>query len=204
MKIASSLILTLLIVVSCSSSKTTPSQWISDDFKVENIERLLIYANTDDISLQAEFEETLAQALEKEGIATLKMNTAFPHIKYDENHTNEEINQFVLECKAKNIDKVLLASRTSLVIDTIRTKSLQNYMNSLQPISFRKSDGETLVYDTKEVTTHMLEAAVYDIERTNSKDEPVATVALKVINPKSIETLKSDFLKTIMNLFVIK
>lgn len=200
MKISTLLFLISFICIGCSASKTIPTQWISDGFASQKIDRLLVFANTEDTDLQVEFENRMALALEKEGIITYKMHSIFPDIAYKEDRSQEEINQFVLECKNKNIDKVLLASRKSLIIDTIRANSLHNYFNTLEPLKLGKADTDNLVYDKKEVTTYTLEAALYDLSVT-SEDKPIAVTTLKATDPKSLERLKGDFLTAIMTLF---
>ncbi|GEQ87007.1 hypothetical protein ULMS_25150 [Patiriisocius marinistellae] len=184
----------------CSTSKTIPSQWVSADFKNQKIDRLLVYANTEDTNLQVEFENKVALSLTKQGLSPLKMHVIFPEISYKENRTQEEINQFALECKNKNINKVLLASRKSMIVDTVNTKSLHNYFNTLEPLKLGKTDVNSLVYDKKEIITYTLEAAVYDIG-TTSEDKPIATSTLKAINPKSLDKLKEEFLDAIVLLF---
>ena len=128
------------------------------------------------------------------------MHTIFPEIEYKENRSQEEINQFIVACKNKNIDKVLLASRKSKIVDTIRTNSLHNYFNTLEPLKLGKADLDNLVYDKEQRTTYTLEAAVYDIAAT-SEDKPIAITTLEATNPKSLEILKDDFLNTIVKLF---
>ena len=142
----------------------------------------------------------MAMVLVAEGIAPLKMHDLFPEIEYKENHTQEEIKQFVLECKKKGIDKVLLASQKSMTIDTVYAKSLHNYMNTLEPLKLNSRNKEALEYEKKEVTTYTLEAAVYDIA-TTSEDKPIAAATLKATNPKSLEKLEAIFLKSIEKLF---
>ena len=200
MRTSTPFFLALLICVSCSTSKTIPTQWMSDDFKTQEIERLLIFANTEDSALQVEFENKVAQELEKQGLSIFKMHTIFPEIEYKENRSQEEINEFIVACKNKNIDKVLLASRKSKIVDTIRTNSLHNYFNTLEPLKLGKADLDNLVYDKEQRTTYTLEAAVYDIAAT-TEDKPIAITTLEATNPKSLEILKDDFLNTIVKLF---
>ncbi|MFT7071235.1 hypothetical protein [Patiriisocius sp. Uisw_017] len=200
MKTSIGLLLTFLIFASCSTSKVIPSQWLSEDFKNQKFDRLLVYANTEDIDLQFEFEDNMAIVLSKKGLFPVKMHDIFPEIEYKEKHSQEKIDQFVLDCKEKNIDKVLIASQKSISVDTVVANSLHNYFNTLESLKLGSDKEENLVYNVKELTTYILEAAVYDIAIT-SEDKPIATTTLKAINPKSIEKLKKSFLNAISQLF---
>ncbi|WP_432411740.1 hypothetical protein [Rasiella sp. SM2506] len=194
------LLLVLFIFTSCSTSKVIPSQWVSENFQNQKFDSILVYASTEDRTLQKEFEDMMAIALVKEGITPLKMHEVFPEIAYKDNHSQEEINQFVLECKGKNINKVLLASQKSISVDTMVAKSLRNYMNSLEPLKLGSTSVDNLEYDKKELTTYTLEAVVYDIAVT-SEDKPIASTTLKATNPKSPKRLKKKFLNSIVSLF---
>jgi hypothetical protein len=194
------LLLVLLIGAGCSTSKEIPSQWVSEDFKNLKIERMLVYASTEDTNLQKEFEDKMVKALAKEGITLLKMHDLFPEIKYTANHSQEEINEFVLQCNENNIDKVLLASQKSITVDTVVAKSLHNYFNSLEPLKMGNSGEDALEYDKKELITYTLEAAIYDIA-TSAEDKPIATTTLKATDPRSPNTLKKRFLNAIVMLF---
>ncbi|MDN3493787.1 hypothetical protein [Winogradskyella bathintestinalis] len=202
MKITTLFFLILLICTSCASTKIEPSQWQSKAFKAHNFNRLLVYASTDDKALQVRFEEKLAKLFSEQGIVPLKMNELFPEIEYQENHSQEEINEFVIRCKEKNIDKVLLASQKSIEIDTVRAKTLHNYMNSLEPLKMTSGskNEEELQYDEKEIITYTIEAAVYDIAKS-SEDKPIASTTLKATNPKSYNVLENKLLKAIKKLF---
>ena len=192
--------LALLICTGCSTSKTIPSQWMSNEFKKQQFDRMLVFANTEDMELQNRFEDKMALLLAAEGIAPLKMHELFPEIEHKEDHTQEDINAFVLQCKNKGIDKVLLASQKEMIVDTVLAKSLHNYMNSLEPLKLNSRNEDDLVYEKKEITTYTLEAAVYDIAVT-SEDKPIAATILKAINPKSFEKLENTFLNAIKKLF---
>lgn len=192
--------LALLVFAGCSTSKAIPSQWASKEFKEQKLDRMLVFASTEDKSLQIDFENEVAMVLIAEGITPLKMHKIFPEVEYKENHSQEEIEQFVLRCKSKGIDKVLLASQKSMTVDTVLVKSLHNYMNSLEPLKLKSKNESDLEYDEKELTTYTLEAAVYDIAVT-AEDKPIATTTLKATNPKSLENIKGNFLNAIKKLF---
>ena len=190
----------IFIFMGCSTSKEINSQWQSEDFKSQKFDRLIVYANTEDTNLQKEIEDKIAIALSKESIRSLGMHVLFPEFKYEENHSQEEIDEFLLKLKKKNINKVLLVSRKSVSIDTVVAKSFRNYLNSLEPLSFRSNSKDELIYDEKELTIYTLEAVVYDFE-ASSERKPIATTTLKSTNPKSIELLKNSFIKAIVKLF---
>jgi hypothetical protein len=194
------LLITLLVFAGCSTSKTIPSQWVSKDFKEKEFNRMLVFASTEDKGLQIDFENEVAKVLVAYGINPLKMHEIFPKIEYKENHSQEEIKQFVLQCKNKGIDKVLFASQKSMTVDTILAKSLHNYMNSLEPLKLNSKSESDLEYEKEEIHTYILEAAVYDITVT-AEDKPIATTTLKATNPKSREKLKGQFLNSIEQLF---
>ncbi|GER59521.1 hypothetical protein ULMA_16290 [Patiriisocius marinus] len=194
------LLLIAIVTTSCSSSKMTSSQWLSDDFKNQKIDRILVFANTEDSKLQKDFENEASLVLMQRGISALKMHNLFPNLEYKKTHSQDEIKQFVLECKHRNIDKVLFASQKSVSVDTVLKKSLHNYMNSLEPLKLGPIDEENLTYDTKEVITYTIQAAVYDIAVT-TEDKPIATTTVKASNPKSKTELKARFLKAISKLF---
>lgn len=202
MKITTYILLLFLIFTGCSSSKIEKSNWQSEEFKTQKIDRILVYASTEDKALQIRFENKMANLFAEKGITPLKMNELFPEIEHKENHTQEEINQFVLECKEKNIEKVLLASRKSMEIDTILAKTLHNYMNTLEPLRMtsKSQNEEDLTFDKKEIITYTLEAAVYDIKKT-SEDKPIASTTLKATNPKSVDVLEGKLLNAIKKLF---
>lgn len=200
MKTPVSLLFVFLIFTGCSLSKMIPSQWVSEDFKNQKFDRMLVFANTQDTNLQIEFENKMAVALAKNGIVSLTMHSIFPEIEYKEDYSQEAIDQFILNCNKRNIDKVLVASQKSVSVDTLVARTLHNYFNSLESLKLGSTDGERLVYDKKEMTTCTLEATVYDIDMA-SKDTPIATTTLKVINPKSLEKLKEHFLIAITQLF---
>lgn len=200
MKKVTLLLLLAILIASCSSSKITSSQWMSDDFKNLNIDRILVFASTEDVELQREFEERTSAELRAKGMTPVKMHDEFPDIHYKEAHTQEEINEFIADCKVLNIDKILFASRKSMTVDTVRAKSIHNYMNTLEPLKLGDKDEENLAYDTKEITTYIVEAAVYDIA-VSKEDKPIATATVKATNPKSLDLLKERFLKAVVKLF---
>ena len=72
--------LALLICTGCSTSKTIPSQWMSNEFKKQQFDRMLVFANTEDRELQNRFEDKMALLLAAEGIAPLKMHELFPEV----------------------------------------------------------------------------------------------------------------------------
>lgn len=203
MKKITSFLLTTFLLLSCSTSQITSSQWLSESFKNETIDRLLIFVNSEDSALQSEIENRTAAMLLKNGIESLKMHELFPEIEYKETRSQEEINVFVEECKAKNIDKILFASQKSVRVDTLIAKSLHNYMNSLEPLKLNPVSEEDTQYDVKEITTYTIEAAVYDIGMT-TEDKPIATTTIKATDPKSIEILKDRFLTAVEKLFASK
>ncbi|RDK89020.1 hypothetical protein [Marinirhabdus gelatinilytica] len=194
------LLVLLLISTACSTSKTIPSQWMSNEFKETPFDRMLVFANTEDKVLQDRFEDKMATVLVSEGITPVKMHELFPEVEYKEDYSQEEIDNFVQRCTAKDIDKVLVASQKSMTVDTVLAKNLRNYFNSLEPLSLSHKKDEDLVYDKKELTTYTIEAAVYDIAVT-TEDKPIATTTLKVTDPKSNERIENRFLKEIEKLF---
>ncbi|WP_178988529.1 hypothetical protein [Winogradskyella schleiferi] len=202
MKIITRLLLLILICTGCSSSKIIPSLWQSQEFKTQTFDRILVYASTEDKELQRRFENKMAKLFAEKDITALKMNALFPEIEYKENHTQDEINEFVTRCKSKNIDKVLLASQKSKNIDTVNAKTLHNYMNSLEPLNLtsQRKDENDLTYDKKVIITYNIEAAVYDLS-ISSEDRPIASTALKATNPKSLNQLEDHFLNAIKKLF---
>ncbi|WOI23756.1 hypothetical protein [Nonlabens ulvanivorans] len=190
----------IILSISCSSSNITASQWMSDDFKNESIDIMLIYANTEDQDLQKDFENETADMLTQKGITSYKMHEVFPDVTYKEVRTQQEINTFIKDCQEKNISKILFASQKSVSIDTVATKSLHNYMNSLQPLNIDGPDQKNIEYDTEEVTTYIIEAAVYDIDKTK-EDKPIATTTVTASNVKSLDQIKERLLKEITILF---
>jgi len=200
MKIITWLSFVLLICVGCATSKTIPSQWKSEEFKEQQFNRMLVFANTPDRILQDEIEDKMAIILVSEGMTPVKMHDLFPDIEYKENRSQEEIAAFVLKCKKEGVDKVLLASQKEMIVDTVIAKSLHNYMNSLEPLGLNSKNKDELEYDEKEIITYIIEAAIYDIAVT-SEDKPIATTTLKATNPKSLEKIKTKFLKSIKKLF---
>ncbi|WP_298351073.1 hypothetical protein [uncultured Dokdonia sp.] len=200
MKIAIRYVLVLLFLSSCTSSKLIPSQYVSDAFKEASLDRILIFGNTEDKELQNRFENKMAVIMQAEGIVPYKMHEVFPDVVYKEERTQTEIEQFIVNCKSKNIDKILFASRKSITVDTVLSKSLHNYMNSLEPLRMGSSSSQDLSYDKKEVVTYIIEAAVYDIA-TTSEDKPIATTTLKAVAPKSLDDLENKFIKAIEKLF---
>ncbi|QIE59110.1 hypothetical protein G5B37_05920 [Rasiella rasia] len=200
MKIPSYLLLIFFVCISCSTTKTIPSQYISQEFRELQLDRMLVFANTEDTALQNRFEDKMAVVLRENGITPFKMHEVFPDIEYKESHSQEEIKDFILQCKKKDIDKVLFASQKSMTVDTVLTKSLHNYMNSLEPLRLHSDTEENLEYDKTQITTYTIEAAVYDIA-VSSEDKPIATATLKATNPKSFDKLENKFLNAIKKLF---
>ncbi|WP_405351836.1 hypothetical protein [Nonlabens sp. Asnod3-H03] len=189
----------IILCVACSSSKMTTSKWLADDFNNQPTDKVLIYASTPDIVLQKEFENETAQVLSDLDITTFKMHDTFPDVTYKEERTQEEIAAFLKHCKEKQINKILFASKKSQTVDTVMSKSLHNYMNDLHALSIEGYDDD-LEYETDQVTTYVIEAAVYDINKT-SKDAPVATTSITAMNPKSLDHIKTRLLKSIKQIF---
>ncbi len=200
MKTTTLLLLAFIICTSCSTSKTVPSQWQSEAFKTQKIDRILVFASTKDRALQEDFEDKVSMVLISEGISTLKMHELFPEIEHKESRSQEEIKQFILECKKQNIDKVLIASQKSLSIDTVYAKSLHNYFNTLEPLKLNGKSDDELEYKTEKLTTYTIEAAVYDIA-VSSEDKPIAATTLKATDPKSLNKLEAELLVAIKKLF---
>ncbi|GAL75700.1 hypothetical protein JCM19275_1583 [Nonlabens ulvanivorans] len=189
----------IILCVACSSSKMTTSKWLADDFNNQPTDKVLIYASTPDIILQKEFENETAQVLSDLDITIFKMHDTFPDVMYKEERTQEEIAVFLKDCKEKQINKILFASKKSQTVDTVMSKSLHNYMNDLHALSIEGYDDD-LEYETDQVTTYVIEAAVYDINKT-SKDAPVATTSITAMNPKSLDDIKTRLLKSIKQIF---
>ncbi|GAK77796.1 hypothetical protein JCM19296_3405 [Nonlabens ulvanivorans] len=189
----------IILCVACSSSKMTTSKWLADDFNNQPTDKVLIYASTPDIVLQKEFENETAQVLSDLDITIFKMHDTFPDVMYKEERTQEEIAVFLKDCKEKQINKILFASKKSQTVDTVMSKSLHNYMNDLHALSIEGYDDD-LEYETDQVTTYVIEAAVYDINKT-SKDAPVATTSITAMNPKSLDDIKTRLLKSIKQIF---
>ena len=190
----------MILCASCSSSKITTKQWKSDGFDNQTIDKILVFANTEDATLQQEFEDETAQILTQEGILTYKMHEIFPDVVYKEVRTQEEIAAFVEDCKEKQISKILFATKKSQTVDTVMSKSLHNYMNGLHTLSLERYNEEEPEYDTKQVTTYVIEAAIYDINEP-SQDAPIATTRVTATDPKSLDKIKDQLLKSIKQLF---
>lgn len=190
----------MILCASCSSSKITTKQWKSDGFNNQTIDKILVFANTEDATLQQEFEDETAQILTQEGILTYKMHEIFPDVVYKEVRTQEEIAAFVEDCKEKQISKILFATKKSQTVDTVMSKSLHNYMNGLHTLSLERYNEEEPEYDTKQVTTYVIEAAIYDINEP-SQDAPIATTSVTATDPKSLDKIKDQLLKSIKQLF---
>ena len=190
----------MILCASCSSSKITTKQWKSDGFNNQTIDKILVFANTEDATLQQEFEDETAQILTQEGILTYKMHEIFPDVVYKEVRTQEEIAAFVEDCKEKQISKILFATKKSQTVDTVMSKSLHNYMNGLHTLSLERYNDEEPEYDTKQVTTYVIEAAIYDINEP-SQDAPIATTSVTATDPKSLDKIKDQLLKSIKQLF---
>lgn len=204
MKKITLLIYIIVLVSSCSTSKIESNSWVSEDFKPKSVERMLIFANTEDTSLQSDFENKTSEVLSKKGITTVTMHELFPQVKYQEERSPEEINAFIVECKNKNIDKILFASQKSITVDTVLTKSLHNYMNSLKPLELGKTtSNEKVEYDTKKITTYTIEVAIYNIN-TTINHQPIAKTEVKATNPKSVKKLKEYIISDISKLFDFK
>ncbi|EDM42877.1 hypothetical protein SCB49_11292 [unidentified eubacterium SCB49] len=200
MKTGALLLLTFIICASCSTSKTTPTQWQSEAFKNQKIDRMLVYASTKDRVLQEDFEDRVSEVLISEEISPIKMHELFPDIEYKDKRSEEEIKKLILECRKQNIDKVLIASQKAMRIDTVYAKSLHNYFNTLEPLKLNGKSNDELEYKTKKLTTYTIEAAVYDIA-VSSEDKPIAATTLKVTDPKSLDKIEADFLIAIKKLF---
>ncbi|MBF4984142.1 hypothetical protein FNJ87_07320 [Nonlabens mediterrranea] len=190
----------IFIMVSCSSSKITATNWVSDDFKNEPIDKILIFANTEDRDLQMAFEKETAAYLTQQGITSLQTHVTFPDLTYKEVITQEEINSFINDCQEKNISKILFANKKSISVDTVAVKSLNNYMNSLQPLIIDGPDQSDVELETEEITTYIVEAAVYDINKT-TEDKPIATTTVTASNVESLDQIKDRLLKEIKKLF---
>ncbi|PQJ32871.1 hypothetical protein BST92_13495 [Nonlabens arenilitoris] len=189
----------IILCAACSSTKMTTSKWLSADFNNQSTDKVLIYASTPDIVLQKEFENETAQVLSDLDITTFKMHDTFPDVIYKEERTQEEITAFLKDCKEKQINKILFASKKSQTVDTVMSKSLHNYMNDLQALSIEGYQDD-LVYETDQVTTYVIEAAVYDINKLE-KDAPIATTSITAMNPKSLDDIKTRLLKSIKKIF---
>ncbi len=105
------------------------------------------------MNLRKSSKIVLLQCYQKKGISPIKIHEIFPLVKYKKELTNKEIDKFVLECKEKNIDRILFASQKFTSADTVRAKSLHNYMNSLESLKLDSNRDDNLEYDTKEIMT---------------------------------------------------
>ena len=128
--------LLLLIVVSgCSSSKIIPTQWASSDFNAEQINTLLVYANTEDKALQVDFENMVATALTNKGVTMFKMHDEFPDIEYKENPSQEEIKE-LKELKSNLKNNPLAIEGIDELSQLLEQASYGDFFNSLFDDSF--------------------------------------------------------------------
>ncbi|MBF4983474.1 hypothetical protein FNJ87_03700 [Nonlabens mediterrranea] len=73
-------------------------------------------------------------------------------------------------------------------------------MNSLQPLIIDGPDQSDVELETEEITTYIVEAAVYDINKT-TEDKPIATTTVTASNVESLDQIKDRLLKEIKKLF---
>ena len=198
------LLLVVVLVVGCSTTKMDSENWTADTYIPTAQTRILVIANTDAIDLQREFENKMARALAKKGFKSLKMNELLPQIPYKQERSDEEIEQIVQLFKGKGIRTVVLASQKSVETKTVASKSsFKNYLNSIQPLKMEGTRESNLEYDMEDLVTYTLEAVVYQLSLPQG-ERAVASTTITAVNPNSEEEVQKRFLKEIEILFTEK
>ena len=107
MKLAVSLFITALIVISCSGVKIVDS-WKGDEISDLADANILVVARVDDMTARQRFEQEIAERLRGAGINATESYKKFPAMKHNEKQTEETVAQKIQIIKNEGYRGVVL------------------------------------------------------------------------------------------------
>jgi hypothetical protein len=196
-----SLIIGLLLIASCSSTKFVDS-WRNEEIKTFTPKKLLVIGMTDNLTARKIFEEDLKKAFVLRNINAVESTTVL-----DENFTKtkkseEEINQMIQEITEEGFDAV--------IITAVKGVEKVNYLPRYYTVGYRWTRFGNYylnfqdVYYTPEYyesyKVYNIETSIYYINKEDDKSL-VWVGSLELVNPKTIKsTVKNYVVKIIKQL----
>ncbi|WP_028889550.1 hypothetical protein [Tenacibaculum ovolyticum] len=208
-------ILALIVLQFSCSSVETLSSWKKDkslDLKNKNI---IVFSKTEDNLVRRQFEESLVNRLNDNGVHSIESYKSFPVIDENKKLSVIEENKLAKKIKSKGVDIVVLTMLKEVQEYTKSVESSAEYSVRSYPVYFyNRYSGNFYIdyvnnyYQTKparienfEVKKYILETVVFDL--TEKEDKQLISVIISEIdNPKNLRTISKDFSKEIVKLLI--
>ncbi|MDX1829010.1 MAG: hypothetical protein R3342_05630 [Lutibacter sp.] len=193
-----SLILGILLTVSCSSTKFVDS-WRNQKIKTFTPKKLLVIGMTDNLTAQNIFEEDLKKAFVLRNINAVESTTVL-----DENFTKtekseEEINQMIKEISAEGFDAV--------IITAVKGVKKLNYPPRYYTIGYRWTRFGHYYLNFQDVyytpqyyesyKVYNIETSIYYINKEDDKSL-VWVGSLELVDPKTIKSTVKKYVDKII------
>ena len=195
-----SILLTLLLLASCSSTKMVDS-WKSNEYKNYQPKKVLIVGITENLTARKIFEEQLKTELANRGIEAIQSYDVFNPSFSNSKQTEEEIQKEVERVSKKGFDTVLISAvkgvieKESYTGDSYRTayywRRFGRYYYLYQDVYFDPG-----YYNRYKV--YHIESSLYNLKENNDKSL-VWVASYNIVDPSSINTTVNDYVKAVMS-----
>jgi len=196
-----SLIIGLLLIVSCSSTKFVDS-WRNEEIKTFTPKKLLVIGMTDNLTARKIFEEDLKNAFILRNINAVESTTVLDKNFTDTRKSEDEINQMIQEITDKGFDAVIITAVKGIekinypsgyYSSRYRLTRFGNYYLRFQDVYYTPE-----YYEPYNV--YNVETSIYYINKEDNKSL-VWVGSLKLVDPKTIKsTVKNYVVKIIKQL----
>ena len=195
-----SILLTLLLLASCSSTKMVDS-WKSNEYKNYQPKKVLIVGITENLTARKIFEEQLKTELANRGIEAIQSYDVFNPSFSNSKQTEEEIQKEVERISENGFDAVLISAvkgvieKESYTGDSYRTayywRRFGRYYYLYQDVYFDPG-----YYNRYKV--YHIESSLYNLKENNDKSL-VWVASYNIVDPSSINTTVNDYVKAVMS-----
>tara|TARA_R110000851_G_scaffold190370_1_gene340920 strand:- start:238785 stop:239417 length:633 start_codon:yes stop_codon:yes gene_type:complete len=194
------LVITIFVTLlsGCSSSRLV-DEYINTEAPNFQANKVLVVGLTPDAVLQRQFEYSLSQALEAEGVITVKSVEYFESTFSENNQTEENLKSIENELLNAGFDAVLFSKVTGQESKVTIGQSYRNLAKSFESFSDYYNENRT-VYGNEQIEDYPVyntETSLYCLCPGKERDL-IWRGKIDIVNPPGAASTIRDYVKTIV------
>ena len=197
------LVISLFVVLisSCSSSRLV-DEYINTDSPNFQATKVLVVGLTSDVGLQRQFEYSLVQTLETEGVLAVKSVDYFESTVDENKQWEENLENIEKKLLKAGFDAVLFSKVTGQESKVTVAQSYRNLSKSFESFSDYYYENRP-VYNSQEIENY----PVYNTETSlyclcpGEESDLIWRGQIDIVNPSGVQSTIIDYVKTLMRTF---
>ena len=197
------LVISLFVVLisSCSSSRLV-DEYINTDSPNFQATKVLVVGLTSDVGLQRQFEYSLVQSLEVQGLLAVKSVDYFESTVDENKQWEENLENIEKKLLKAGFDAVLFSKVTGQESKVTVAQSYRNLSKSFESFSDYYYENRP-VYNSQEIENY----PVYNTETSlyclcpGEESDLIWRGQIDIVNPSGVQSTIIDYVKTLMRTF---